>query len=124
MGAAAILGGEKRDDLPKDGVREIVDAVHPRFYGFLGSGGGGVAASPRAAGCGINNRRRRWREPHLLGAGVSRLHFPRGRRVVLTDLSRVTNDEPSCSASEEEGELGFFCSSEEEGELGFSVGVR
>ena len=62
--------------------------------------------------------------PGLLGAGVSRLHFPRGRRVALTDLSRVTNDEPSCSASEEEGELGFFCSSEEEGELGFSVGVR
>ena len=24
------------------------------------------------------------------------------------DLSRVRNDEPSCSASEEEGELGFF----------------
>ena len=124
MGAAAILGGEKRDDLPKDGVREIADAVHPRFYGFLGSGGGGVAASPRAAGCGIYNRCRRWREPHLLRAGVSRLHFPRGRRVVLTDLSRVTNDEPSCSASEEEGELGVFCSSEEEGELGLSVGVR
>ena len=121
---AAILCGEKRDALPKDGVWEIADAVHPRFYGFLGSGWGGVAASPRAAGCGIYNRRRRWREPHLLGAGVSRLHFPRGRRVVLTDLSRVTNDEPSCSASEEEGELGFFCSSEEEGELGFSVGVR
>ena len=55
---------------------------------------------------------------------VSRLHFPRGRRVALTDLSRVTNDEPSCSASEEEGELGVFCRSEEEGELGFSVGVR
>ena len=35
MRAAAILGGEKRDDLPKDGVREIADAVHPRFYGFL-----------------------------------------------------------------------------------------
>ena len=32
--------------------------------------------------------------------------------AALTDLSRVTNDEPSCSASEEEGELGF------------SVGVR
>ena len=108
----------------KDGVREIADAVHPRFYGFLGSGGGGVAASPRAARCGIYNRHRRWREPHLLGAGVSRLHFPRGRRVALTDLSRVTNDEPSCSASEEEGELGVFCRSEEEGELGFSVGVR
>ena len=41
MGAAAILGGEKRDDLPKDGIWEIADAVHPRFYGFLGSGGGG-----------------------------------------------------------------------------------
>ena len=85
---------------------------------------GGLAASPRATGCGIYSRRRRWREPHLLGAGVSRLHFPRGRRVTLTDLSRVTNDEPSCSASEEEGELGVFCRSEEEGELGFSVGVR
>ena len=109
---------------PKDGVREIADAVHPRFYGFLGSGVGGVAASPHAAECGIYNRCRRWREPHLLGAGVSRLHFPRGRRVALTDLSRVTNDEPSCSASEEEGELGFFCRSEEEGELGFFVGVR
>ena len=122
---AAILGGEKRDDLPKDGVREIADAVHPRFYGFLGSGGAGVAASPRAAGCGIyNNRRRRWREPHLLGAGVSRLHFPRGHRVALKDLSRVTNGEPSCSASEEEGEMGVFCRSEVEGELGFSVGVR
>ena len=124
MGAAAILGGKKRDDLPKDGIREIANAVHPRFYGFLGSGGGGVAASPRAARCGIYNRSRRWQEPHLLGAAVSRLHFPRGCRVALTDLSRVTNDEPSCSASEEEGELGFFCSSEEEGELGFSIGVR
>ena len=60
----------------------------------------------------------------FLALGVSRLHFPRGRCVALTDLSRVTNDEPSCSASEEEGELGFFCSSEEEGELGFFVGVR
>ena len=115
----AILGGEKRDDLPKDGVREIADAVHPRFYGFLGSGGGGVAASPRATGCGIYNKRHRWREPHLLGAGVNRLHFPRGRRVALTDLSRVTNDEPSCSVSEEEGELGIFCRSEVR-----SLGVR
>ena len=121
---AAILGGEKRDDLPKDGVQEIADVVHPRFYGFLGSGGGGVAASPRAAGCGIYNRRRRWREPHLLGAGVSRLLFPRGRPVALTYLSRVTNDEPSCSVSEEEGEPRSLYSSEEEGELGFSVGVR
>ena len=43
---------------------------------------------------------------------------------MLTNLSRVTNDEPICRAREEEGELGFFCSSEEEGELGFSVGVR
>ena len=87
-------------------------------------GGGGLAASPHAARCGIYKWRRCWREPHLLGAGVSRLHFPRGRRVALTDLSRVMNDEPSCSASEEEGELGVFCRSEEEGELGFSVGVR
>ena len=108
MCAEAILGGEKRDDLPKDGVLEIADAVHPRFYGFLGPGGGGVAASPRAARCWIYNRRRRWREPHLLGSGVSRLHFPRGRHVALTDLSRETNDEPSCSVSEEEGDLRFF----------------
>ena len=43
---------------------------------------------------------------------------------MLTDLSRVTNDEPHCSVSEEEGELGFFYSSEEERELGFSLGVR
>ena len=116
---AAILGGEKQDDLPKDGVREIADAVHPRFYGLLGSGGGGVAASPCAAGCGIYNRRRRWREPHLPGAGVSRLHFPRGCRVALTDLSRVTNDEPSCSASEEEGELGFFVGVRKKGSWAF-----
>ena len=85
---------------------------------------GGLATSPHVAGCGIYNRRRCWREPHLLGARVSRLHFPRGRRIALTDLSRVTNAEPSCSASEEEVELGVFCRSEEEGELGFSVGVR
>ena len=38
MGAVAILGGEKRDDLPKDGVREIADAVHRGFYRFLRSG--------------------------------------------------------------------------------------
>ena len=124
LGCGNILGGEKRDDLPKDGVWEIADAVHPRFYGFLGSGGGGIAASPLPAGCRIYNRRCRWREPRLLGAGVSRLHFPRGHRVALTDLSRVMNDEPSCCASEEEGELEFFYSSEQEGELGFSVGVR
>ena len=52
MGAAAILGGEKRDDLPKDGIWEIADAVHPRFYGFLGSGGGGVADLPVQPGAG------------------------------------------------------------------------
>ena len=63
-------------------------------------------------------------KPHLLGAGVNRLHFTRGRCIALIDLSRVTNDEPSCSASEDEGELGVFCRSEEEAELGFSVGVR
>lgn len=109
MGAAAILGGEKQDDLPKDGVREIADAVHQRFYGFLGSGGGGVAATPRAAGCRIYNRRRCWWEPHLLGAGVSR----------LTDLSRVTKDEPSCSASEVERELGVFVGVRKKGSWGF-----
>ena len=52
MGAAAILGGEKRDDLPKDGVREIADAVHPRFYGFLVSDGGGSPLLPALPGAG------------------------------------------------------------------------
>ena len=39
MCAAAILGGEKGDDLPKDAVWEIADAVRRRFYWFLGSRG-------------------------------------------------------------------------------------
>jgi hypothetical protein len=39
--AAAILGGEKGDDLPKDVVREIADAVRRRFYWFLRSKGRG-----------------------------------------------------------------------------------
>ena len=120
LGAAAILGGKKRDDLPKDGVREIADAIHPRFYGFLGSGGSGVASSPCDAGCGIYNRRHRWREPHLLGAGASRLHFPCGRRAELTGLSRVARDEPSGSASGEEGGLGISVGVEEEEKV-FSI---
>ena len=37
--AAAILGGEKGDDLPKDSVGEIADAVRQRFYWFLRSRG-------------------------------------------------------------------------------------
>ena len=85
--------------------------------------GGGLAASPRATGCGIYNRRRRWREPHLLGAGASRLHFPCGRRAELTGLSRVARDEPSGSASGEEGGLGISVGVEEE-EQAFSVRVR
>ena len=36
---AAILGGEKGDDLPKDAIREIADAVRRRFYLFLKSRG-------------------------------------------------------------------------------------
>ena len=52
MGAAAILCGEKRDDLPKDGVREIADAVHPRFYGFLGPVGAGSPLLPALPGAG------------------------------------------------------------------------
>ena len=44
----------------------------------------------------------------FLALGVSQLHFPCGHRVELMDLRRVTNDKPSCSASEEEGELGFL----------------
>ena len=85
--------------------------------------GGGVAASPRATGCGIYNRRRRWREPHLLGAGASRLHFPCGRRAELTGLSRVARDEPSGSANGEEGGLGFSVGMEEE-EQALSIRVR
>ena len=50
MGAAAILGGKKRDDLPKDGVREIANVVHPRFYGFLGSSGAGLPLLPALPG--------------------------------------------------------------------------
>ena len=122
MGAAASLGGEKRDDPPKDRVQENANAAHPRFYGFLGSGGGGVAASPRAAGCEIYNRRLRYGSLIFLALGSVVSIFLEG--VALTDLSRVTNDDPSCSVSEEEGGLGFFCSSEEEVELGFSVGMR
>ena len=124
MCAAAILGGEKRDDLLKDDAREIADAVHRRFYRFLRSGwGGGLAASPRATGCGIYNRHRRWWEPHLLGAGANRLHFPCGRRAELTGLSRVARDKPSGSASGEEGGLGISVGVEEE-EQAFSVRVR
>ena len=53
--AEAILGGEKGDDLPKDVVREIADAVHWRFYWFLRSRG----ASGRTVGSKIYIRRRR-----------------------------------------------------------------
>ena len=53
--------------------------------------------------------------------------FPCGRRAELTGLSRVPRDEPSGSASGEEGGVGIFvgveeeeqCTSEEEGERGF-----
>ena len=44
--AAAILGGEKGDDLPKDAVWEIADAVRRRFYWFLRSRGVLLAAQP------------------------------------------------------------------------------
>jgi hypothetical protein len=37
--AAAIIGGEKEDDLLKDGVREIANAVRSIFYRFLRSRG-------------------------------------------------------------------------------------
>ena len=76
-------------------------------------GGGARRFSPRC----------RVREPHLLGAGASRLHFPCGRRAELTGLSRVARHEPSGSASGEEGGLGFSIQMEEE-EQAFSVLVR
>ena len=77
-------------------------------------GGGGLAASPRATGCGIYNRRRRWWEPHLLGAGASRLHFTCGLRAEIMGLRRVARDKPSGSVSGEEGGLGFSVGVEEE----------
>ena len=49
---AAILGGEKRDDLLKDDVQEIADAVHQRFYRFLRSGWGGSPLLPTLPGAG------------------------------------------------------------------------
>ena len=52
MCAATILGGEKQD-LLEDDVREIVDAVHRRFYRFLRSGWGGgspLLLAPPGAG--------------------------------------------------------------------------
>ena len=52
-----------------------------------------------------------------------RLHFPCGRRTELTGLSRVARDEPSGSASGEEGGLGISVGVEEE-EQAFSVRVR
>ena len=90
---ATILGGEKQDDLLKDDVREIANAFH---WSSIGSSdpGGGLSASPRDAGCGIYNRRRCWRVPHLLGAGANRVHFPCGRCAEIMGLSRVARDEP------------------------------
>ena len=111
---AAILGGEKRDDLLKDDTREIADAVHRRFYRFLRSGWGARCFSP------CYRWRCRWREPHLLGVGASRLHIPCGCCTELTGLSRVARDEPSGSASGEEGGLGISVGVEEE-EQAFSV---
>ena len=61
--AAAILGGEKGDDLPKDVVWESLMRSAGDSTGS--SGPGGVAASGRAAGSKIYIRRRRWPEPHL-----------------------------------------------------------
>ena len=52
MGAAAILGGEKRDDLPSVGVREITVAVHPRFYGSWDPMGAGSPLLPALPGVG------------------------------------------------------------------------
>ena len=67
--------------------------------------------------------------PTLPGSGSTTGVAAGGSLIFLAlgsadSIFRVTHDEPSCSASEEEGELGVFCRSEEEGELGFSIGVR
>ena len=81
--------------------------------------GGGRHFSPRYRVRDLQPHRR-WQEPHLLGAGASRLHFPCRRRAELTGLSRVARDEPSGNASGEEGGLGFSVGLEEE-EHAFSV---
>ena len=78
--------------------------------------------SPRMS-CGIYNWCRRWWKPYLLGAGASRLHFPYGHHAELTGLSRVARDEPSGSASREEGGLGISVGVGVE-EQAFSVRVR
>ena len=52
MGVTTILGGEKRDDLLKDDVWEIADAVHRIFYRFLRSGWGGSPLVPALPGAG------------------------------------------------------------------------
>ena len=82
--------------------------------------GGGLAASSRVPWCGVYNWSRCWRKPRLLGAGASRLHFPCGHHAELTGLSRVARDEPSGSASGEEGGLGISVGVEEEEQV-FSV---
>ena len=84
-------------------------------------GEGGARRFSRATGCGIYNRCHRWREPHLLGAGASRLHFPCGCRAELMGLSRVARYEPSGSARGEGG-LGISVGVEEE-EQAFSIRV-
>ena len=48
------------------------------------------------------------------------LHFPCGRRTELMGLIRIARDEPSGSASGEEGGLGIFVGVEEEEQV-FSV---
>ena len=73
---------------------------HPGFWG--------------GAGCEFYNQHGRLWVPHLLGTGASRLHFPCGHRAELTGLSGVTRDEPSGSASGEEGGLGISIGVEEE----------
>jgi hypothetical protein len=52
LGAETILGGEKGDDLSKDGVREIADVVRLRFFGFLRSKGWPSPLLPALPGAG------------------------------------------------------------------------
>ena len=68
--------------------------------------GAGSPLLPALPGAGSTTGVAAGRSLIFLALGLADSIFLEG--VTLTDLSKVTNDEPSCSASEEEGELRFL----------------